>query len=345
MKSVITQYLFSQSSAQLTFSSYTGYIEPNRIWYIRNTTRNVDVYKAGVTDAATFQVTGVNGEILVFPGSIDVSTWDDSDTFLIIYEHLPFWTDLNTQQVVTSWRVQTSHETNSTGSSISGGNATNVTLWEKSRIAGYIKKVRIHFIGGSGTVKFYTVDDPLAPAWGYDLEWLLIHTNEIKFGTGTFPANSGGNSIAIEIDVSSISNIKMDVSGFVGSTLSYGVVESQQEIAIGSHTRHRALAAGTINATVVKATPAKLYRVNVYNAAAAVKFLKLYNKATTPAPGTDTSLLVTKIPIAPNSSQVLYFDEGHAFTSGLSYAITNLIADNDATAVTASDVELTIYYR
>ena len=345
MKTIIYTYTFNAAFKQLTFSAYTNGIVIGKIWYIKNITRNVDVYKAGQDDTG-FQVVGFNNETLVLPNELDVTDWTDDDHFLIIYEAEPFFTDISAEvQKVEARRMSTSYETNHQANSIIGGNDTNVTLWTKNIWGPYIKTIRVHLSGGSGTIRFYTVNDPLSAFWGYDVEWVLVHTNETKFGSGTFPAPSGGNSIAIEIDVSSISNIKMDISGFSGGTLSYGVVESQKERIKGTHLRSRLLSAGSINATVVKGSPAKLYRVHVYNNSAAVKFLKLYNKTSAPAPGTDTSLLIEKIPIAPNSGRVLEYDEGFAFPAGLSFAITGAIADNDATAVTASDVEVTIFYR
>ena len=96
-------------------------------------------------------------------------------------------------------------------------------------------------------------------------------------------------------------------------------------------------AAGTTNATVAKAGQGRLYGILGYNAAAAIRYLKLYNKSTAPTVGTDTPALT--IALAPSAPFVLDFGlPGLYFTNGIGYATTTGSADADATAVTAADI-------
>lgn len=100
-----------------------------------------------------------------------------------------------------------------------------------------------------------------------------------------------------------------------------------------------ASAAATINATVVKASPGRVHRVMGRNAVATLRSLKIYNKATAPVPATDTALLLLNIPLAPSVN----FNEtlggaGLLFSTGISYAITANMADNDATVLAAGDI-------
>jgi hypothetical protein len=93
-------------------------------------------------------------------------------------------------------------------------------------------------------------------------------------------------------------------------------------------------AANSDNATVVKNTAGKVYLIQGLNAAAATRWLKLYNKATTPA-STDvpvkTFALQASVPFTFNLG-------GYAFSNGIGYRIVTGSADNDNTAVTAGDI-------
>lgn len=95
-------------------------------------------------------------------------------------------------------------------------------------------------------------------------------------------------------------------------------------------------AAATINATVVKATPGTLYGLDCYNAAAAVRYLKLYNKTSAPVPASDTPFRT--IALKPSDRTTVAFPTGLVFSAGIAYALTTLAADTDATALTLADV-------
>jgi hypothetical protein len=98
-------------------------------------------------------------------------------------------------------------------------------------------------------------------------------------------------------------------------------------------------AAATINATVVKASAGRLYKIKGYNAAAAVRYIKFWNKATTPAPASDTALIVFSFALkASDQFDIDLTPVGYAFSSGLSYTLSTGSANNDATAVTAADI-------
>lgn len=95
--------------------------------------------------------------------------------------------------------------------------------------------------------------------------------------------------------------------------------------------------AATTNATSGKASSGTVYSIDCLNTSAAVKFLKLYNKATAPTVGTDTPVLTIALP--PNNvAKAMTFHQGMYFSAGIAYAITGAAADADATAVAAGDV-------
>jgi hypothetical protein len=93
-------------------------------------------------------------------------------------------------------------------------------------------------------------------------------------------------------------------------------------------------AAASTNSTVAKASPGFLYRVVGYNAAATVRYLKIYNKATAPTVGTDTPILT----IALKPLDAFNIEVNVYFSTGIGYALTLLSADADTSALTAADV-------
>lgn len=97
--------------------------------------------------------------------------------------------------------------------------------------------------------------------------------------------------------------------------------------------------AASTNANLIKASAGTLYGLTVWNNGAAAAFVKLFNKATVPVPGTDTPVLV--IPIGAGAMLQLNFsDLGHRFATGIGITITNLQADLDATAIAAGQVKV-----
>jgi hypothetical protein len=100
--------------------------------------------------------------------------------------------------------------------------------------------------------------------------------------------------------------------------------------------------AASTNATVIKGSPGSLHSLVLSNNGGAAAFAKLYNKATAPTVGTDVPVLVIPIPAAGIAS--LDLTQGVAFSLGIGLAITNLIADADATAVAAGQVKVMAGY-
>lgn len=112
--------------------------------------------------------------------------------------------------------------------------------------------------------------------------------------------------------------------------------------ATGAMTIAKVLAAATTNATSVKGTAGRVLGWQLTNTTAAVKVVRLYNLATAPTVG--TSVPVYNIVLPANASVNASFPAGISHATGIAYAITNAIADLDATAVAASDVIGAIYY-
>lgn len=112
----------------------------------------------------------------------------------------------------------------------------------------------------------------------------------------------------------------------------------------GDPRTHRTISAATTNATVVKASSAQLVGIVASNVNAAVRYLKLYNKATAPTVGTDVPLLTLSLPLG-GVPVVASFGDGIPFSAGLSFALTTGLADADTAAVAASEIIVQLLYR
>jgi hypothetical protein len=97
-------------------------------------------------------------------------------------------------------------------------------------------------------------------------------------------------------------------------------------------------AAASDNLVNVKASAGQIGWAQVVNLAASARYLRLYDKASAPVPGTDTPIYRLAIPA--NATVPLNFGAaGIAFANGISFDITaGSIADSDTTATAANDV-------
>ncbi len=86
----------------------------------------------------------------------------------------------------------------------------------------------------------------------------------------------------------------------------------------------------------------RVYSLDAVNTTGAIKYVRLYDKVTAPIVGTDVSKRVIAIPAT--SSVHLTWDAGDNYASGLGIGISGAAAYNDATAVAAHDVQLTVNY-
>lgn len=101
------------------------------------------------------------------------------------------------------------------------------------------------------------------------------------------------------------------------------------------------VSAGTTNASIVKSSAGRIYGFCVSNTSAAWKYVKIHNQATTPTAGTG---IVQTIAVAPSSNVNVVLEGGIIHTTGISITTTTGSADNDATAVTAGDLIIDIFY-
>ena len=111
---------------------------------------------------------------------------------------------------------------------------------------------------------------------------------------------------------------------------------------VGGASSSRTISAASTNATSVKASPGTLYGLTANNVNAAVRYLKLYNKASAPTVGTDTPTLTIALPPAAVTS--VPFPVGVEFSTGIAFALTTGVADSDTAAVSANEHVVHVFY-
>ena len=108
----------------------------------------------------------------------------------------------------------------------------------------------------------------------------------------------------------------------------------------------RTISAASTNATSVKGSAGQVYAIHVINTNAAVRYLKIYNKASSPTVGTDTPVLTFPIPAsATGAGFVLSTEMGIAFGTGIAFAVTTGVADSDTGAVGANEIVINLLYK
>mgnify|MGYP001160661676 FL=1 len=96
------------------------------------------------------------------------------------------------------------------------------------------------------------------------------------------------------------------------------------------------IAAGTTNATSVKASPGRVLGVECKVVRASDVFLKIFNVTGVPVPGTTAVRDQIRLPLSSNVN--LTFGDGIYCSTGIGIALTTGVAESDTGALTAGDV-------
>lgn len=105
---------------------------------------------------------------------------------------------------------------------------------------------------------------------------------------------------------------------------------------------HHKISAASTNATSVKGSAGTIGSVVLTNTSAAIKFFKLYNKATAPTVGTDTPVATVGVPAGQTITWQC--EQGLRLNLGIAYALVTGVAISDATAVALNDLAVHINY-
>lgn len=207
------------------------------------------------------------------------------------------------------------------------GNGVTGTGSQRVTIASDNTAFQVKILGNSGAIFDFAGQNAAQPA------------NSILIGGefNTTPTTlTTGNASPLQLDSSG--KLLVNCTGCsAGSTVQLIPGTS------GGLTMSHLLLAATNNATSLKASAGQLYGASVYNNAAYPIYLKFYNKATAPAPATDT--VVYEVPVQAGTERQVHSDEGLAFATGIAYAVVKGISDTDNTSVAASDGSVDLIYK
>lgn len=183
--------------------------------------------------------------------------------------------------------------------------------------------------------------------------------NPVKVGgvyNSTLPVATSGRRYDVQIGSRGALRVELLTSGGVTASVispasdafanSNGLLVNTQTLVFNGTTWDRLVklnavsrivsAAASTNATSAKVSAGNLGLVSFKNNAAYDIFLKFYNKASAPTVGTDTPVLTQCLPA--NSAGFLDLPQYYYFSTGIAYALTKLVADNDTTVLVAADV-------
>jgi hypothetical protein len=153
-------------------------------------------------------------------------------------------------------------------------------------------------------------------------------------GSGVTQPVSGTVAISNVVHVDDNSS-SLTVDGTVATN-------ARAETANGGTSLSRTVAAASNNATNVKASAGQVYSIVCMNVAAYAVWVKLYNKASAPTPGSDTSVWVMGVPAG--GGFVFQPPVPLTFGTGISFAIVKNPAESDNTSIAANDCVLSIQY-
>jgi hypothetical protein len=152
--------------------------------------------------------------------------------------------------------------------------------------------------------------------------------------------------IGLQADESSTDSVDEGDVGAPRMTLDRKQIVARYAHTAGGWTPHHLVSAATTNATSLKASPGQVGSIVVSSINAAIRYLKLYNKASAPTVGTDTPVHVIPIPgNTAGAGAVVPFGAGLEFTTGIAYALTTGITNTDTGSVAASEITVAIAYK
>ena len=166
----------------------------------------------------------------------------------------------------------------------------------------------------------------------------------------TLNPGSGGAVVAAD-DISSVFYQRVKVShGADGSATDTAVAAPlpvhPYGVTSGGASISRVISAASTNATTIKGSAGQVYGVLCFNTNAAARYLKLYNKATSPTVGTDTPVITITIPGGTTGGGVSFeLPQGIAFATGIASAITTGAADADTGAVASAEIIAHVFYK
>lgn len=160
------------------------------------------------------------------------------------------------------------------------------------------------------------------------------------------PATSYVVPIAFQADETATDSVDEGDAGCPRMTLDRKVIFTEYPHTTGGLTMSKTVSAASTNATSVKGSAGKVYSIQATNVNAAVRYLKLYNKATAPVVGTDVPVKTLSLQGgATGPCLVLTFPTGLEFSLGIAFALTTEATDAGTTGVSSNEHVINIDYK
>lgn len=148
--------------------------------------------------------------------------------------------------------------------------------------------------------------------------------------TGTVVVTDGGTTVSVDDGGGSIT---------VDGTVTVNIAPATS----GGLTIGRVISAASTNGTSVKGSAGQLYGYSFTNTNASFRYLKLYNKASSPSVGSDTPVITIGMPGAMTGH--VEYSNGIAFGTGIALALTTGLTDADTGAVAANEIVVNLFYK
>lgn len=171
-------------------------------------------------------------------------------------------------------------------------------------------------------------------------DWLAATVGAVAFRV-RFSAYTSGGAVVTLRATNEVFPFSFSANGTT-QAVSGNITATPSATTGGFTTTHHLISAATTNATSVKASSGTIGSIVVCNSSAAVKYFKVYNKASAPTVGTDTPVLTLQVPAG--GTVVVPFEQGLRLGTGIAYATTTGIAVSDTTAVALNDLSIFIDY-
>lgn len=204
-----------------------------------------------------------------------------------------------------------------------------------------------------GDVDVLTVPAPLSTT-GTGTEATALRVTVATDSTGVLSVDDNGGSLTVDGTVTAnlaagANNIGdvdvLTLPAIPAGTNDIGNVGLAPRTS-GGLTISRVISAASTNATSAKASAGQVFGWYLSNINAAVRYLKLYNKASAPTVGTDTPVMTIAIPgNAAGAGATVEFTNGIAFATGIAYALTTGVADSDTGAVAANEIVVNLLLK
>lgn len=156
------------------------------------------------------------------------------------------------------------------------------------------------------------------------------------------PATSRVMPVGFEADETAPDSVDEGDIGAARMTLDRKVLVNPQPHTAGGLSIYRNLDIDETGVNV-KGSAGQLYGWYLFNNAAAVRFVKFYDKATAPTVGTDTPVLTIALPAGAAANEI--GTHGLPFANGIGVGAVTGVADNNTGAPAANDVVINLFYK